>query len=316
MIPIYKPYLTKKSLEYAHEALDSTWISSQGRYIQMATEKLQELLNVKYVQLVNNGTSAMHLVAKCIAVKKGKTEVIVPDNVYVAAWNSFLFDGNFTLYSVPCDLNTWNYDLAELDKAIALHPDASVLIVHNIGNIINVPELQRKYPDTIFIEDACEAFGGYYEEKHSGTASYCGAFSTFSNKTISSGEGGFFITNNEETYLYVKCIQGQGQSNKRFIHSELGNNFRMTNICAAILYGQLEILPKILEKKQKVFDIYKSALNDREDVLLQQTAKNTVPSNWMFGIRIPGNENYDKVEKHFKDAGIEIRPNFYPITAH
>jgi len=150
MIPIYKPYLPQGSLRYAHEALDSGWLSSQGKYIAIVTEKLQELLGVKYVLPLNNGTSAMHLVSKC-AARLGKTEVIIPNNVYIAAINSFLFDTNFRLYSVDASLDTWNYDLEKLDQAITEHPNAAVLVVSNIGNIINVPALQIKYPRTLFL---------------------------------------------------------------------------------------------------------------------------------------------------------------------
>lgn len=315
MIPIYKPCLPPGSLQYAHDALHSTWLSSQGKYLQMVQEKLQELLNVKYVQLLNNGTSACHLMAKC-AARQGKQEVIVPNNSYAAAYNSFLFDGNWKSFSVECDINTWNYDLIALDTAIKNHPEAIILIVHNLGNTINVPKLQKQYPNNIFVEDACESFMGKYEGKYSGTSSFVSAFSTFANKTITSGEGGFLITNNEEAYLYAKCVQGQGQSERRFIHHELGHNYRMTNIAAAILYGQLEILPEILKKKQDIFDRYQNFLKNREDILLQVIEPNTFPSNWMFGIRIPRQQNYEIANIYFHNKGIEIRPMFYPITAH
>lgn len=316
MIPIYRPFFTADSLKYAHDAIDSTWISSQGKYIPMATEKLQELLNIKYVQLTSNGTTACHLLAKCAADKLNLHDIIVPNNVYVAAWNAFLFDGNWNLISVDCDLETWNYDLNALDITIKNHPKAAVLIVHNIGNIINVPELQAKYPHVTFIEDNCEGFLGKYNGKQSGTAGYVSAISFFGNKNITSGEGGAFLTNDEEAYLYSKCIFSQGQSNKRFIHNELGYNYRMTNIQAALLYGQLEILPAIWAMKQRVFDVYRERLFNREDVFIQKIVTGTEHGNWMFGIRIPGHIGYDKAEAYFKKHNIEIRPMFYPIHAH
>jgi perosamine synthetase len=316
MIPIYKPYLPSGSLKYAHEALDSTWLSSQGKYLPMVQEKLQELLATKYVLPLNNGTSACHLVAKCLSKLREKAYVIVPDNVYVAAWNAFLFDGTFDLITIKTDLLTWNYDMNELDQAITDRPDAAVLIVHNVGNIINVPELQRKYPATLFVEDNCEGFLGTYEDIYSGTASYTSAISFFGNKNITSGEGGAFITNDEEAYLFAKCVQGQGQSAKRFVHNELGYNYRMTNIQAAILYGQLEILPQIMEMKEEIFYDYRLALEHREDILFQAVDPNTKHSNWMFGIRVLGNRNYERAEAYFKQVDIEIRPMFYPIDTH
>lgn len=146
--------------------------------------------------------------------------------------------------------------------------------------------------------------------------SHASAISFFGNKNITSGEGGAFITNDENSYLFAKCVHGQGQSDKRFVHKELGYNYRMTNIQAAILFGQLEVLPDILDMKKEVFDNYRVALNSREDVIIQKQAPNTEHSNWMFGIRVPGNESYAKVESYFKNNDIEVRPMFYPISAH
>jgi perosamine synthetase len=316
MIPIYKPYLPKSSLQYAHDAIDSGWLSSKGDYISKVEEKLQELLGVKYALPVFNGTVACHLMAKCVADKKNIHEVIVPNNVYVAAWNAFLFDGNYDIYSVECDIDTWNYDMIALAAAMAEHPHAAVLIVHNVGNVINVPELQRLYPKTLFIEDNCEGFLGKYEGNYTGTASYASAISFFGNKNITCGEGGAFLTNDEEAYLYAKNIFSQGQSSKRFVHDNLGYNYRMTNIQAALLYGQLEILPEIVRLKCDVFARYKANLFHRKDILIQKEAPYTAHANWMFGVRVPGSQGYEAAEQFFKNQNIEIRPMFYPMTAH
>jgi perosamine synthetase len=317
MIPIYKPFLPPKSLEYAHEALDSGWISStSGRYLQEAQEKLQELFKVKYVQLLVNGTCACHLMTKALSKKLdvvGKKKILVPTNSYVACWNSLLFDQEYQLICVKTDLGTWNIDLDDLHHKLTIHPDASVLIVHNIGNIINVPELKEKYPNTIFLEDNCEGLLGQYEGQYSGTASFCSAVSFFGNKTVSTGEGAALLTNSEGAYQYVKCIQGQGQSEVRFIHNELGYNYRMTNIVAGLLVGQLGIREEICERKADVFERYRTAFRGREDILLQKEAGGTKHSNWMLGVRIPSQGNYEVARAFFEQAGIEIRPMFFPI---
>lgn len=319
MIPVYKPYLPPSSLAYAHEALDSTWLS-HGKYVQIVQERLQELLKVSYVLPLNNGTSACHLVAKALArvcpVSGGKKKIIVPNNVYVAAWNAFLFDKDYTLIPVDACLDTWNVSVKKLSGAIESFPDADVLIVHNIGNIINVPDLQRKFPNTHFVEDNCEGFLGTYNGQFSGTASFASAISFFGNKNITCGEGGAFVTNNEEAYQFAKCLHGQGQSSKRFVHSELGYNYRMTNIQAALLLGQLEVLPEIISRKHDVFTIYETAFKDREDVKIQEVAPGTMPANWMFGVRVPGSPGYEQAEFYFKVRGIEIRPMFYNIFDH
>lgn len=317
MIPVYKPYLPAGSLKYAHDALESTWLSSTGKYIAMAQERLQTLLGAKYVIPLNNGTSACHLVAKVTRNVSGNRNIIVPNNVYIAAWNAFLFDNNWTLVPVDADINTWNYDLDKLDLAIKKENNcATILIVHNIGNIINVAKLQKIYPNCTFVEDNCEGFLGFYEGHFSGTASFASAISFFGNKNITSGEGGAFITNDEEAYLFARCVQGQGQSDKKFIHAELGYNYRMTNIQAAILCGQLDILPTIQYMKEEIFYCYRMAFTDRDDIKIQSIAPNTKHANWMFGVRVPKQSNYEIAEDYFKKNDIEIRPMFYPMFEH
>lgn len=320
MIPVYKPYLPPGSLKHAHDALDSTWLSSQGKYLQIAAEKLQELFGVPYVLLMNNGTTACHLVAKALSrlprTGSGKRRIIVPNNVYVAAWNAFLFDKEYTLIPVDACLDTWNISIKKLSAAIESFPEADVLIVHNIGNVINVPDLRAKFPHVNFVEDNCEGFLGKYNGRLTGTASFASAISFFGNKNITCGEGGAFLTSNEEAYNFAKCVHGQGQSGKRFVHSELGYNYRMTNIQAALLLGQLEVLPEIISRKHGIFTIYENAFKDREDVKIQEATPGTMPANWMFGIRIPGSLDYEQAEVYFKVRGIEIRPMFYPIFDH
>ncbi len=320
MIPVYRPYLPKLTLRHAHNAINSGWLS-KGKYLAIVQERLQNLLGVKHVLLTNSGTSAAHLVAKALqethfsnSQGRWRQEVIVPDNVYIAAWNSLIYDGDLLLSTIPADIDSWNFDLGGLDEKKNF--SNAVFVVHNLGNIVNVPFLKRKYPDTIFIEDNCEGFLGKYEGQYSGTASLASSISFFGNKNITSGEGGAFITNDTELYEYADCIHEQGQSNQKFIHSRLGYNFRMTNIQAALLLGQLEILDEIIEKKSGIFKRYRKHFSEREDIKTQKIDADTEHSNWMFAVRIIGSKGYAHAEQYFRDKEIEVRPMFYPITFH
>jgi len=311
MISIYRPYLTEENLKHAHEALDSTWISSKGKYIGAAQEKLQEILGVKHVLLTNNGTSALHLVSRVIhRLYPGKRGLITGNNHYVAAWNAWEYESHFRLSTVDADSETWNMDLESLPED---HWATVISVVHNLGNIVDVPALKLKYPKAIIVEDACEAFGGLYGLRYAGTESFASALSFYGNKNITAGEGGAFLTNSDEAFNLVKRMWGQGQSSQRFIHSELGFNYRMTNIQAAILYGQLKDFPEIFERKQAIWVRYREQLKDW--VEYQKWEMGTQHSLWMFGIRVPGGE-YGIAEKFFKRQGVEIRPMFYPITKH
>ena len=247
MIPIYKPYFTENNLKYAHEALSSGWVSSQGEYLDIVKNKLKEFLNCKKLILTNNGTTATHLIALALKYKYPHIKkIIVPNNVYVAAWNSFLFDKEYELVPIDADLDTWNFDLNKLESVI--DEDSAVLIVHNIGNVIDVPMLKNRFPNTIFIEDNCEGFLGKYGDKYTGTDSFASSISFFGNKTLTSGEGGAFITNDCDVFEYINKIKSQGQSNEKFIHDVLGYNYRMTNVQAEILLGQLECIDEIKKK--------------------------------------------------------------------
>ena len=238
-IPVYVPYFTKESLRYAHDALDSGWFSSKGMYLGLLEAKLKEFFNIKYVLLTNTGTAALHLIIKSLRKFFPELDtVLVPNNVYVAAWNVFYFNSqHYTLKNLDTNLDTWNFNIWENENIIYNYD--IVLAVHNLGNIINIPKLSRKFPHAIFIEDNCEGFGGMYEEKYSGTKSLASAISFFGNKNVTSGEGGALLTNSEDVYNYSRLLWGQGQSNKKFIHLEVGYNYRMTNIEAAILLGQI-----------------------------------------------------------------------------
>jgi perosamine synthetase len=317
MIPIYKPYLNKENLKHAHDAVDSTWISSQGEYLDYVKNELKSLIGCEKIILTNNGTTATHLLALALKYKYPNiTKIIVPNNVYVAAWNSFLFDKNYELIPIDVDLDTWNIDIDKI--ADKLDENTAILIVHNIGNIINVPELKQRFPDTIIMEDNCEGFLGKYGDNFSGTESFASSISFFGNKSITSGEGGAFVTNDEDVFDYINTVKNQGQSDIKFLHSVLGYNYRMTNLQAAILYGQILDINKIIEMKNKVFNEYKQQLNNIPDISFQKEQTNTIHSNWMFGIRF---HNFDletkrKLELYLFEAGIDTRPMFYSINKH
>ena len=145
--------------------------------------------------------------------------------------------------------NSFKKSFIDSSKTIKIKPliddNTAILVVHNIGNIINVPKLKLEFPNTVILEDNCEGFLGKYDNKYTGTESFASSISFFGNKTITSGEGGAFITNDDDVFEYINKIKSQGQSNEKFIHDVLGYNYRMTNIQAAILYGQLDSLSEI-----------------------------------------------------------------------
>tara|TARA_R110001592_G_scaffold63157_2_gene193382 strand:+ start:1303 stop:2391 length:1089 start_codon:yes stop_codon:yes gene_type:complete len=310
MIPIYQPYLPKKSVEYANEAIQSNWISSLGKYTFIAAEKLAEVTETKYCVLTNNGTSATHLVTKSLKKKYPNVKKIyVPSSCFVAAYNCLLYDNiGWEIEAVDLCNETWNADYSSIEP----EKNSAIMVVHNLGNIVDVLKLKEKFEVPI-IEDNCEGFFGKYRGHQSGSKSLASSLSFFGNKNITTGEGGAFLTNDEALYDYANKIRGQGQTVKRYIHDDLGYNYRMTNVHAAILLGQLESMDSVYDEKMRVFERYKNNLKSKDGIELQSTEDNTEHSMWMNGVKFNGLECYEDADKYFTSKGIETRPMFYPF---
>jgi perosamine synthetase len=314
MINIYEPYLNQEVTKFAKDAIDSGWLSSNGKYLNLVKDKLAEINQSNYVILCNNGTTATHLLAVALRYKFPKIKnLIVPNNVYVAAWNSFLVNPIFNLIPIDSNLDTWNFDLEKLDDALSIYSseDTAVLIVHNIGNIINVPRMKEKYSDYTFIEDNCEGFLGEYSNYKSGSKSLVSSVSFYGNKTITCGEGGAVFTDDPDLFEFLDSTRTQGSTTQKFIFDKLGYNYRMTNIQAALLYGQLNFLNEILEKKDFVFDTYKRELSGFE---FQKEENDTIHSKWMFGLKL--NHNIKQMTLNLYEQGVETRPMFPPVSYH
>lgn len=314
MINIYEPYWNKDITKYAHEAIDSSWVSSNGKYLNLVKDELKILNGNKFVLLCNNGTTSTHLISIGLKYKYPKIKnLIVPNNVYVAAWNSFLVNPIYNLIPIDSNVDTWNIDLCKLDYQIKKSnpEDTAILIVHNIGNIINVPKLKSDYPDFIFIEDNCEGFLGEYSGYKSGSKSLMSSVSFYGNKTITSGEGGAVFTDDEDLFEFINSTRTQGSTNEKFIFDKLGYNYRMTNLQAAILYGQIKSISEILEKKENVVETYKKNLLG---LRFQQIELDTKHSNWFVGINLE--HSVEKLSLNLFQQGIETRPMFPVISKH
>ena len=322
MIYIYNPNICNYT-NSAIEAINSGWISNHGEFVKMATKKFSEYLNIPYVILMANGTCATHCLFLALKYKYPDIKKIyVPNNCYIAAWNSLLMEYDESIIQVmKMDLNTWNINTDE-DYINSLDKDAVVLIVHNLGNIVNVPRLKNIRPDLIFIEDNCEGLFGKYDSVSSGTSnsSLCSSVSFYGNKIITTGEGGAFLTNNEDVYNYILKAYSQGLSSKRYLHDTHAYNYRMTNVQAAFLYDQLNDIDNILSNKKRIFSYYEELLQKLikdGKIKLFKTEDKTVNSHWIFSLRIVNNPfSIDDTYEFFKNKGIDTRPFFYPINAH
>ena len=322
-IPIYKPQLENYT-KSAIKAIESGWISNHGEYIELATNKLKQILNIDHVILMSNGTVATHCLFLALKFKYPEIKTIyVPNNVYVAAYNCTLMEYSIDSIEVmKIDSDTWNICMDE-DYIKSLKPQSAMLIVHNLGNIVDIEKIHRIRPDIVLLEDNCEGIFGKYNGIFSGTSvnSLCSSVSFYGNKTITTGEGGAFITRYQDVYDYIKKVYSQGMSNIRYIHDVHAYNYRMTNIQSAFLYDQLNDIETILKRKQEIFDIYTNLLESlikNNKIKLQKIDNNTNQAKWIYAIEILS-KNMDSIEdtfNFFMEHKIEIRPFFYPYHYH
>jgi len=320
MIPIYIPYLDKYK-NSALIAISTNWISNYGVFVKNAEEKLKKILNVKYCILMNNGTAATHCLLLALKHQYPNIKKIyIPNNVFIAPWNCVLMEyQKENIEVMKTNPLTLNMDTSE-EYIKGLEKNSAVLIVHNLGNIVNVPRLKRIRPDIIFMEDNCEGNFGKYEDIYSGTSasSLCSAVSFYANKTLTTGEGGAFFTNDDKVYEYIKSIYSHGMTNVRYIHNKLAYNYRMTNVQAAFLYDQLNDLDHILTLKENLFKNYdkllEKALKEGKIIKLE-SEENTLSATWMYCIIIHGID-FKNFELYMNEKLIQVRPFFYDIRKH
>ena len=322
MIPIYDPSIDKYTSS-AINAINDGWISNHGKFVKLAEDKIKNYLKTKYAILMANGTCATHCLFLALKFKYPTiNKIYVPNNCYVAAWNSVLMEYDINQLEVmKMNIDTWNIRTDE-EYIKTLDENCAVLIVHNLGNIIDVPRLKQIRPDIIFVEDNCEGLFGKYQSTFSGISSdsLCSSCSFYGNKIITTGEGGAFFTQDDDVYNYIKSIYSQGMSSTRYLHNLHAYNYRMTNIEAAFLYEQLNDIDNILQNKINIFDNYKKLLNNliqEGKIKLFEKEKNTENANWIFSLRIIGNtKTIEETTNFFHESEVDVRPFFYPINKH
>lgn len=276
IIPLSVPNLTGNERKYMNDAVEAQWVSTGGNYITNFEKSVAEFINVPNAVACQSGTAALHLALICAGIKAGE-EVIVPTLTFIAAVNPVKYIHAEPVF-MDCD-DTLCLDINKLEKFFESECEltsnglinlatgrkiAAVLIVHVFGNLADMDKLvnlQEKYPVRI-IEDATEALGSRFSEgkfrgKYAGTIGDFGAFSFNGNKIITTGGGGMLVAKNEEELAHARYLSTQAKDDTlRFIHKEIGYNYRMTNVQAALGVGQMEKLRSFLNVKRNNYNYY------------------------------------------------------------
>jgi perosamine synthetase len=310
--PVYQPSLSGNEKKYVMECLDSSWISSKGKFINQFEEKFSQYLDVKFSASVCNGTVALHAALLALGIGKDD-EVIVPTFTYIASVNAVNYTGTTPVF-VDSKEDTWQMDPEDVKRKITSKTKA-IMAVHLYGGVCEMNELLKicKENNLFLIEDTAEAFGSKYKGKFAGTFGDISTFSFFGNKTITTGEGGMVSTNSKELYDMVFRIKGQGlAAGKEYYHNIVGYNYRMTNICAAIGFAQLENANSIITKKRKIANWYNKQLNGLPLQLPKET-KDVFHSYWMYTVMLNDADKRDALRVFLREKGIETRPTFHPV---
>ncbi len=311
-IPVYQPSLTGNEKKYVNDCLETTWISSKGKYIEEFENRFANYIGAKYATSVCNGTVALHVALKALGIGKDD-EVIVPTLTYIASVNTIKYTGAEPVF-VDSLKDTWQIDPEDVKKKITTKTKA-IMVVHLYGHPCDMDEILSiaKEYSLYIIEDCAEAFGSMYKGKYVGTFGDISAFSFFGNKTITTGEGGMVVTNNHTLLERAKHLKGQGLAKYReYWHDIIGYNYRMTNICAAIGLAQLEQADKFIEKKIQIANWYMENLKGLP-LEFNKAYGDVKHTYWMCSILVDKAENRDLLRDKLKEAGIETRPLFYPV---
>jgi len=299
--------------KFVLKALRNNWISSNGPFSKKLENFVKRKFKIRHVSLVSNGTSAIECALKAVNIQKGD-EVIVPSFTIVSCLNTILKFGAKPII-VDVEKDSWLPSLEEIESRISKKTKA-IIVVHIFGNVFNVPGLKKRISKKIkIIEDCAEAPFAKFKKTYVGTLGDLGTFSFYANKTITSGEGGMVITKNKKFYKIVEKYKNLyfGDKNlKRFDHDDIGFNFRMTDLQAAIAYSQAIKAKKNLLKMKKNVTLYKKYL-DKESIIFQKIDKNVKNVWWMFAFVLKKRKANDLIN-FLNKRKIDSRKFFKPLN--
>ena len=316
-IPVNIPKLSNHEKINVKKCLTSGWISSEGEYVKKFEEGFCKYNNRIYGVAVSSGTGALEIALKSLDLKRGD-EIIIPTFSIISTALCVIKLGLKPIL-VDSDLATWNMDSEQVIKKISRNTKA-IIITHIYGFPVDMQRVLRlaKRKNIKIIEDAAEMIGQTYFKKRCGSFGDLSTFSFYANKHITTGEGGMILTNNKRLYDKCKSLRNLcfGEGDNRFNHNDIGWNYRMTNLQAAIGCGQLKNISWIIKRKRDIGKRYNSLLKNNNKIIIQPT-KNNFSENifWVFGVLIKSSTKVkrDIVIKKLMEKKIQTRTFFYPM---
>ena len=343
MINLHEPLLAGNERKYIKNCLDQGWVSSVGKYVDIFEKKISKYTGAKYAVACINGTTALQVSLRLVGVKKND-EVIVPSMTFIAPVNAisynnakpifmdcdeyYTIDVNKTVDFINNETHTIKQKKFGNNLSITVNNKTgnritAIIVVHVFGNAANLDRLvdlcRRK--NIALIEDAAESIGTFYstsryKKRHTGTLGTIGCLSFNGNKIITTGGGGMILTNNQKIAKKAKYLITQAKDDPIYsVHNEVGYNFRLTNILAALGLAQLESLSKYIKKKKIIHERYKAKINKIKYLSISNTPYYAVCNYWLNILEINKNlskKKLSKIIKYLFKKGIEVRPLWHP----
>ena len=314
-IPVAEPDLSVSERINLLEAFDSGWISSTGKFVDEFEDRWSISSGSGHALSVANGTVALHLILAALGVGPGD-EVIVPSLTFIATANAVKYVGAEVVFA-DSNNSTWNIDVVGLAGLITPKTKA-IIAVHLYGNPSDMETLEKicNENNLFLIEDAAEAPFATIGNRPIGSFGIAASFSFYGNKILTSGEGGVVTTSDKNLYNKMKLLRGQGMDpNQRYYFTEIGYNFRLTNMQCAILCAQLDRKKELLSRRKKIFEVYDEVLNGHPNLRFQEILPNHTRSPWLYSLVFEGFplNIRDLVAKDLQKLKIETRPLFIPL---
>ncbi|RMA94434.1 DegT/DnrJ/EryC1/StrS family aminotransferase [Priestia megaterium] len=311
------PHMSEEGyeMEYVKEAFDTNWIAPLGENVNKFEEELANKVGSKSAAALSSGTAAIHLALKAAGVEAGDI-VFCPTLTFSATANPIIYQ-HATPVFIDSNKETWNMCPTALEEAFTKYPNVkAIIVVHLYGlsaDMDEITELCAKY-NVPLIEDAAESLGTYYKGKHTGTFGDYGIFSFNGNKIITTSGGGMLVSNNEEKISKARFWATQSRDQARhYQHSELGFNYRMSNVVAGIGRGQLKVLDQRVEKKREIFSYYKEQLEILEGIEFMPSNEWDQPNYWLSSMILNGKVRPLDVMEALEKENIEARPVWKPM---
>lgn len=314
-IPIYEPWLGEREEAYVLDAVRSGWISSLGKYVTQFESMFADFCGVAHAVSVSNGTTALHLALHALGIGPGD-EVIVPALTFVASANAVTYTGARPIFA-DVDPQTWCIDPADVERVISPRTRA-IIPVHLYGHpaaMEAINKLADLYGLTV-IEDAAEAHGAAIGGRRTGGWGRIAAFSFYANKTITTGEGGMLTTDDADLAARCRLLRDHAMPpQRRYWHDEVGFNYRMTNLQAAVGAAQMERIEEFIERKRRIARWYCEGLSDLPGITLPVEAPGCTNIYWMVSILVepPFPLDRDRLIPALREWGIDSRPFFHPM---